>query len=136
MKIECIAGLAVITRDSEASTALYRDRFGLPFREKSGYRYVDGFEGAKHFGIWPLEMAAEACFGSETWPADVPVPQVTIEYELADIAAVEAAVEEMKAAGQAFIHEARAEPWGQTLARFLSPEGILIGLSYAPWLHR
>ena len=29
----------------------------------------------------------------------------------------------------AFIHEARLEPWGQTVARFMSPEGLLIGLS-------
>ncbi len=41
----------------------------------------------------------------------------------------------MKAKGQAFIHEARTEAWGQTVARFMSPEGVLIGLSYAPWLH-
>ena len=37
--------------------------------------------------------------------------------------------------GIEFVHESRTEPWGQTLARFLSPEGLLIGLSYAPWLH-
>ena len=41
----------------------------------------------------------------------------------------------MKAGGQVFIHESRTEPWGQTLARFMSPENILVGLSYAPWLH-
>jgi hypothetical protein len=41
----------------------------------------------------------------------------------------------MKAKGQDFIHEARTEPWGQTVARFVSPEGVLIGLSFAPWLH-
>ena len=33
------------------------------------------------------------------------------------------------------MHEARAEPWGQSVARFMSPEGVLVGLSYAPWLH-
>jgi hypothetical protein len=26
-------------------------------------------------------------------------------------------------------------PWGQTVARLLSPEGAVIGLSYAPSLH-
>jgi hypothetical protein len=48
---------------------------------------------------------------------------------------VQAAVEELKRNGQKFLHEARQEPWGQTVARFLSPEGLLVGLSYAPWLH-
>jgi hypothetical protein len=41
----------------------------------------------------------------------------------------------MRAKGQKFVHESRLEPWGQTVARFMSPEGLLIGLSYAPWLH-
>ena len=136
MKIVCIAGFATITNDPPASVALYRDGLGFTFKQMGDYRYVDGFDGAKHFGIWPLAMAAQSCFGRDDWPADVPVPQATIEYELADVAAVEAAVRELKARGVEFVHETRTEPWGQTLARFLSPEGLLIGLSYAPWLHR
>src|SRR5690606_24918512 len=40
------------------------------------------------------------------------------------------AVEEMKNRGFSFVHEARLEPWGQTVARFVSPEGLLVGLSY------
>lgn len=135
MEIVAIAGFAVITRDIAASHALYRDRMNLPFKAKDDYLYVDGFDGAKHFGVWPLEEAARSCFGQDRWPATLPEPQATIEYELADVEAVERAVEELKAAGQEFLHEARLEPWGQTIARFLSPEGILVGLSYAPWLH-
>jgi hypothetical protein len=54
---------------------------------------------------------------------------------LRDIDFVRGAVEEMRAKGQKFVHESRLEPWGQTVARFMSPEGLLIGLSYAPWLH-
>jgi catechol 2,3-dioxygenase-like lactoylglutathione lyase family enzyme len=135
MKIVCIAGFATITRDPAASRAIFEDQLGLPFKSMDDYRYVDGFDGAKHFGIWPLSEAAKSCFGTDAWPDDVPIPQATIEFELASVGAVEAAVEELKAAGLAFIHEARQEPWRQTLARFLSPEGLLIGLSYAPWLH-
>jgi catechol 2,3-dioxygenase-like lactoylglutathione lyase family enzyme len=135
MKIVCIAGFATITPDVRASRAVYEDLLGLPFRSQGDYRYVDGFDGAKHFGIWPLAEAAQSCFGSDRWPDELPQPQATIEYELEDLAAVEAAVEEMQAAGQRFVHGARLEPWGQTLARFISPEGLLIGLSFAPWLH-
>jgi len=136
MKIESIAGFAAITADPAASRALYCDRLGLPLVQKDDYLYVDGFEGAKHFGVWPLRLAARSCFGTDAWPDDVPVPQATIEYELASVAAVEAAVGELEAAGQALVHKARLEPWGQTLARLMSPEGLLIGLSFAPWLHR
>jgi catechol 2,3-dioxygenase-like lactoylglutathione lyase family enzyme len=135
MEILSIAGFAAITRDAEASRALYEDGLGLPFKAMDDYRYVDGFDGAKHFGIWPLAMAAQSCFGTDDWPADVPEPQATIEFELADVEAVAAAVEELKARDYTFVHAARTEPWGQTLARLLSPEHLLIGLSYAPWLH-
>jgi catechol 2,3-dioxygenase-like lactoylglutathione lyase family enzyme len=135
MKIEAVSGFAVIAKDPEPSRALYRDVLGFPFREKDGYLHVDRFPGANHFGVWTLAEAAQSCFGIGVWPTDLPVPQATIEFELSDIEAVEAAVEEMKAAGQRYVHGAREEPWGQTIARFISPEGLLIGLSYAPWLH-
>jgi catechol 2,3-dioxygenase-like lactoylglutathione lyase family enzyme len=135
MDIVSIAGFAVISRDPAASRSVYFEKLGLPFKAMGDYAYVDGFDGAKHFGVWPLAEAAKSCFGTDDWPVDVPEPQATIEFELADVAAVEAAVEEMKAGGQTFVHEARTEPWGQTLARFMSPEGVLVGLSYAPWLH-
>ena len=32
-------------------------------------------------------------------------------------------------------HEAREEPWGQTVARLLSNEGSIVGISYAPSQH-
>ncbi len=35
----------------------------------------------------------------------------------------------------ALLHEARAEPWGQTVARLQSSEGAIIGLSYVPSMH-
>jgi catechol 2,3-dioxygenase-like lactoylglutathione lyase family enzyme len=135
VKIESIAGFAVITKQTEPSKTLYRDVLRLPMQEKSDYLSMDRFEGANHFGVWPLAMAAQSCFGQETWPDDLPEPQATIEFELSDVDAVHVAVDEMKAGGQAFVHEARVEPWGQTIARFVSPEGLLVGLSYAPWLH-
>jgi len=135
MKIESIAGFAVITKSIEPSRELYRDLLKLPFKEMEDYLYVDRFPGANHFGVWTLALAAESCFGSAEWPAEFPEPQATIEFELASTAAVDQAVDEMKAAGQRFVHEARLEPWGQTIARFVSPEGLLVGLSYAPWLH-
>ena len=135
MDIKCIAGFASITKDPVASAALYQDALGLPLEKMDDYRFMDRFPGANHFGVWPLTMAAQSCFGRDEWPESVPEPTATIEFELADAAAVKAAVEEMKARGQAFLHEARTEPWGQTVARFMSPEGVLVGLSYAPWLH-
>ena len=135
MDIKCIAGFATITKKPAASAALYKDILGLPLECQENYLFVDKFDGAKHFGVWPLIMAAQSCFGQEEWPSNITEPSATIEFELGDVAAVELAVKEMQEKGYEFVHEARVEPWGQTVARFISPEGVLVGLSYAPWLH-
>jgi catechol 2,3-dioxygenase-like lactoylglutathione lyase family enzyme len=135
MDIQCVAGFSVITKQPDASASLYRDALGLPLERQEDYLFVDKFAGTHHFGVWPLKMAAQSCFGQDRWPSDVPEPTASIDFELADPAAVDAAVREMKAKGQAFVHDARTEPWGQTVARFMSPEGVLITLSHAPWLH-
>jgi hypothetical protein len=49
---------------------------------------------------------------------------------------VAGAVTELEAAGHRVVRGAREEPWGQTTARLLSPEGLLIGITYTPWMHR
>ncbi len=46
-----------------------------------------------------------------------------------------AADEELQAAGYELLHPARQKPWGQTVARMLSCEELIIGISYAPALH-
>jgi hypothetical protein len=48
---------------------------------------------------------------------------------------VESAAAELRAAGFELVHDAREEPWGQTVARLLSAEGLIVGISYAPWFH-
>ena len=85
--------------------------------------------------MWPLAQAAEACFGTSEWPADRPVPQVSIEFEVADVASVRAASDELEAAGHALLHAAREEPWGQTVARLLSSEGSIVGICFTPSMH-
>lgn len=87
MKIVCIAAFAAITKDPAASGRLYRDALGLPLKAMDDYLSVDNFDGAKHFGVWPLRMVAQSCFGTDTWPADIPGPHATIEFELSDVEA-------------------------------------------------
>jgi len=65
----------------------------------------------------------------------VTVPQASVEFEVADPAAVASAAAELHAAGFELVHDAREEPWGQTVARLLSAEGLIVGISYAPWFH-
>jgi catechol 2,3-dioxygenase-like lactoylglutathione lyase family enzyme len=135
MKIEFIASVAVIAADPPESRRLYVDVIGLPLEGQGDYYHSEKIGGSKHFGVWPLTDAAQACFGTSEWPADRPIPQASIEFEVADANAVAAAGEELRAAGYELLHPAREEPWGQTVTRTLSPEGLIVGISYAPSLH-
>ena len=136
MNIEFLATVAVIAPDPINSRSLYVDALGLPLQgEGDGYYHSEQIAGSKSFGIWPLSQAAHACFGSDRWPAERPVPQVSIEFDVANAAAVVWAARDLEQAGYELLHEAREEPWGQTVARLQSPEGAIIGISYTPMLH-
>jgi catechol 2,3-dioxygenase-like lactoylglutathione lyase family enzyme len=137
MDVQFIASFAVVTAEPERSRALYVDALGLPLDHAEGddYYHSEQIGGSKHFGVWPLAEAALACFGVPDWPSDHQVPQGSIEFELADTDAVAAGAQELAGRGFPLLHDARTEPWGQTVARLLSPEGLIVGLSYAPWMH-
>ena len=137
MQIQFISSFAVITQDPAESRRLYVDALGLPLQAADGddYLHSEDIGGSNHFGVWPLAQAAQACFGTPEWPSDRPVPQASVEFEVEDAAAVEAAAKEMEERGYPLLHHARQEPWGQTVARLISPENVIVGISYAPWQH-
>jgi catechol 2,3-dioxygenase-like lactoylglutathione lyase family enzyme len=136
MNIEFLSTVAVVAPDPPASRKLYVDALGLPLQSGGDeYHHSEQISGCKSFGIWPLSQAAEAGFGRPEWPPERPVPQVSIEFDVADAAAVGAAASELEQAGHTLLHAPRQEPWGQTVARLQSPEGAIIGISYAPVLH-
>lgn len=136
MDVLFVASVAVIAPDPPASRKLYVDALGLPLERLDGeYFASEKVGGSKHFGVWPLDQAAQACFGTTEWPGDRAVPQASIEFELANAEAVADGAGELEAGGFELLHETRTEPWGQTVARVLSLEGLIVGLSYAPWLH-
>ena len=137
MDIQCIAGIAVIAPDPPRSRELFVDALGLPLEAGPGSEYFhsERIEGSRHFGVWPLSEAAQACFGMPEWPPDRPVPQMSLEFEVNDADAVASAAEELRQRGFTLLHDAREEPWGQTVARLQSYEGAIVGISFAPWLH-
>jgi len=137
MQIEFVTSIAVIAPDPRESRRLYMDALGLPLRQLDGeYFATEELGGCKHFGVWPLAQAAESCFGTSTWPADIPRPPLSLEFEVADQNAVAQGANELQSQGYQLLHDAKTEPWGQTVARLLSPEGAIVGLSYAPSLHQ
>jgi catechol 2,3-dioxygenase-like lactoylglutathione lyase family enzyme len=136
MDIEFLSTVAVITPDTTLSRKLYVETLGLPLEgQDDGYHHSEQIAGCKSFGIWPLSQAAQACFGTDEWPTDRPVPQASIEFDVADPAAVAPAARELQRAGYELLHGPRVEPWGQTATRLQSPEGAIVGISYAPVLH-
>ena len=135
MKIQFIASIAVITPDLSTSRRLYVDAIGLPLEGQDDYIHSESIPGCKHFAVWPLAQAARTCFGTSEWPAERPVPQASIEFEVANAEAVAAAGEELRVTGYELLHPAREEPWGQIVARLISSEGLIVGISYAPALH-
>ena len=138
MDIEFVSSFSVIAPEPPVSRELYVDAIGLPLKgaeSEADYFHSEDIEGVKHFGVWPLSSAAKACFETHEWPADRPVPQASIEFEVATPEAVAAAAAELEGKGYELLHEAREEPWGQWVARVQSAEGLIVGLSYAPWMH-
>src|SRR2546423_15687301 len=109
MNVEWISSIAVIAADPVQSRELYVGALGLPLESDAGgeYFHSERIEGSKHFGVWPLAQAAQACFGTDEWPSDQPVPQVSIEFEGQDADAVAAAADELRGKGFALLHQAR-----------------------------
>lgn len=131
-EVRFIAGFGPIDRDVAASRELYAGSLGIPFNEDAGgYLYTGALEGAKHFALWPLAQAAQSCFGRDEWPEDVPIPQAWLEFEVDDVEKATAALESR---GCRMLLRNKTEPWGQTVSRFLSPEGLLVGVTFTPAL--
>ena len=137
MKISFVAGFGPIVRDVEASRAFWGRGLGIELDEDApDYWTNDDLDGVKAFALWPLSQAATACFGTETWPEDIPVPQAWIELDVESAEAVGAAVSELEAEGYRFLSGTKMEPWGQTTSHLLSPEGLLAGVTFTPWMHQ
>lgn len=136
MNVSFVAGFGPIIGDANAAHAFWGDGLGIPFEESApGYFTNHSLDGVKAFAMWPLSQAAEATFGSPEWPADLPTPQAWIELDVESAAGVATAIEELRTAGHRVVSEAHEEPWGQTTARLISPEGLLVGISFTPWMH-
>jgi hypothetical protein len=132
IKILFIAGFGPIVREASASQKLYRQAFGISFKEETGgYLHTEALKGAKSFALWPLSEAARSCYGKDSWPSDVPIPQAWIEF---DVDNVEKATEDLESQGYRMLVKNKKEPWGQTVSRFIGPEGLLVGITFTPWL--
>ena len=125
-----IAGFGPIVRDATASRKLYGQTLGIHFKEEDGgYLHTEAVKGANTFALWPLSQGAQSCFGKDSWPEEIPAPQAWLEF---DVDSVEQATAKLESRGYLMLVKNKKEPWGQTVSRFLAPEGLLIGITYTP----
>ena len=130
VKVLFVAGFGPVVDDAAESRKLYVQALGIGFKEETGgYLHTEKLEGANTFALWPLSQAAFSCFGTEAWPADIPPPQAWLEFDVRDVEQATAALERK---GYRMLLKNKTEPWGQTVSRFLSPEGLLLGISFTP----
>lgn len=130
LRVLFVAGFGPIVRDGAQSRKLYAGDLGIAFKEESGgYLHTEALQGAKTFALWPLAQVAQSCFGTESWPEDIPVPQAWLEFEVENIEKATAALE---ARGHRLLVRLKREPWGQTVSRFLSPEGMVLAVTFTP----
>jgi hypothetical protein len=136
MKISFLAGASPVVASTQESLALYYETLGVPFADPEGdYPATGTLDGSKHFGLWNLRDAAQSCFGADTWPEDRIKPQACFEFDVESAEAVATASEELSAKGYELLVSARTEPWGQVVTRMQSPEGLLVCVTFTPWMH-
>ena len=134
MKVLFIAGFGPVSGDVAESRKLYETLLEIPFKVEEGeYLHTEEVDGARTFAVWPLAQAAESCFGTNEWPLNIPRPQAWLEFDVDD---VEAASKELEDGGYKLLVRNRTEPWGQTVTRMISPEGLLVGVTMTPWMRK
>lgn len=132
VKILFIAGFGPVVRDANASRKLYNQLLGIDFKEETGgYLHTEALKGANSFALWPLSQVAQSCFGKDAWPDEIPLPQAWLEF---DVEGVEKATTELESKGCRMLVKNKKEPWGQIVSRFLTPEGLLVGITFTPSL--
>ena len=119
MDVLFVAGFGPITQSTPASREFYVAALGLPLKPMPGNEEY-------------LLTEHDAIGGdADLWPDYLPVPQAWVEFEVRDI---NTATDALKARGYRLLVDNRIEPWGQTVTRLLSPEGLLTGITVTPWL--
>ncbi len=130
IRILFIAGFGPIVDKPADSRKLYSEILGIRFKEESGeYLHTEALKGAKNFALWPLSQAAQSCFGKDSWPDDILIPHAWLEF---DVDSVEKTTAHLESQGYRLLIKNKKEPWGQTVSRFISPEGLLVGVTFTP----
>ena len=104
MKIEFLQRRRDRSRPSREPTAVRRHaRLAAREQQRPGVLPQRGATGLQALRCLAAAPGCAAC-GTPTWPADRTVPQVSLEFDVADADAVLAAADELVAAGYEILH--------------------------------
>jgi hypothetical protein len=73
-----------ITRGRKSQAVPRCSRHSLK-EEADGYLHTESFPGAKIFALLPISQVAQACFGEDCWPKEIPAPQAWLEFDLKSV---------------------------------------------------
>ena len=128
IRILFIAGFGPIVRDRcDKSQAVRRDPRHSLQRRGRRLRNTEALKGAKASRSGHCRKRR----GHASWPGDVPVPHAWLEFDVDD---VEQATAQLESRGHRILVKNKKEPWGQTVSRFLDPEGLLVGVTFTPFM--
>lgn len=72
---------------------------------------------------------------ADEWPADVPLPQANVEFDVGTEEDLADAARQSQDAGYPPLVGPKREPWGRSVVRILGPEGRLVSLTCTPSMH-
>jgi len=129
IKVLFIAGFGPIVRDA-ASNKLYPGEPRHPFQRRD--RRLFAYRGAaRSQDVRPVAAFSGGAVlfqqGFLAWQH--PYPSSWLEF---DVDSVEKATAELESQGYRMLVKIKKEPWGQTVSRFLGPEGLLVGITFTP----
>ena len=93
--------------------------------------------GSKHFGVWPLSLRRRRrALAHRSGPQTGVTPQAINRVRGGGRGRSRSQQgTSFSAQGFELLHPARTEPWGQTVTRVLTEDGLIVGISYAPAFH-
>lgn len=131
MDVHFITSVTIVTNDPAEDRRFFVNMLGLPLTGDDDYIFSEEINGSKHFAVWSLTAASQAFFDTDSWPADRPIPQAMVEFEVNDVAA---ATQELQDQGYELLHPAQDDPWNQTSVRLQNKDGLIVGVCFTPLL--
>lgn len=123
MKLYAPDYVVLVVEDLERSLAFYVERLGLYLGHRAG-PFAQLASGRSRLALHERGALAET-LGTELRAPDADAPALTLGFVVED---VDAACEELRAAGVEVVTEPTDRPWGQRSAHLRDPDGHLLEL--------